>query len=851
MKRFIVNTIYFMVVLFAVLVLVLTGCTEEQFTPAENQSSVSVVLAIPGAGIPSARLAARLASLRSMDGLPENEVTEVDLLVFQGTGNPQFTYRKRLTQITNANDNGKYTATFKTELNPGDNYNILIIANASGIINNLITNGQINTGDTKTSVLEKLEYSETNKWPVSGEYRPIPMVGETGPIMIKGGITISGIEMVRMLSRIDVKINTADFTLQNIYLYNYNTKGRISPVWDSNGNLLPGVSTSPNLPLSPGQTNTALIYAVNGAGSYYGEIFTFESAKTNDDPEYLRYTSTCLVLEGTYQGNTYFYRVDFTFDDGNYMSLLRNHRYEVNVDGIYGIGYTSVTDALKSYTVMSNLKTRTISYNLGDIKNIVYNGQYMLGVNYNEFILPNSAQNERTNQNNFVIYADYIGGWVVEKITDQNDNPNPSWITLSTTFGNGSTKYMTWFNLSENTGNSKRVAYIYLKSGRLSQKVRVTQLSWNTPNCYFLSPNATIDIPVIKPYYVWKDIFAQPLNETDAVIPELLWQDTPGLITSVNLADGDHGKASFIRIKAANLSGNAVIQVKIGGIVRWSWHVWVTDYDPDSSSPGAANGAYDVTGGKVYRYNNTISNNVFMDRNLGATSALPGDVNARGLLYQWGRKDPFPGSKVNAKWLTGEDSTEPPLYNISGGAVTLIKETRYMTDNIPYAVQNPLRYLCNAGSGWTSNVVVVQHNNLWDNTGTQKSIYDPSPEGWRIPKGGNYASKLSPWYKSGVVDGIISATINYGAAAWDIDNQNNVGWNLLSPTYTLGYYPAGGHRNETTGTLTGVTQNCSVWTATSLDTYSRHYLHLNRTGWGSAEYGSSAWGNAVRCVKEP
>ena len=40
-------------------------------------------------------------------------------------------------------------------------------------------------------------------------------------------------------------------------------------------------------------------------------------------------------------------------------------------------------------------------------------------------------------------------------------------------------------------------------------------------------------------------------------------------------------------------------------------------------------------------YNNA---GTMMDRNLGVTSATPGDVGALGLLYQWGRKDPFLGS---------------------------------------------------------------------------------------------------------------------------------------------------------------------------------------------------------------
>ena len=35
------------------------------------------------------------------------------------------------------------------------------------------------------------------------------------------------------------------------------------------------------------------------------------------------------------------------------------------------------------------------------------------------------------------------------------------------------------------------------------------------------------------------------------------------------------------------------------------------------------------------------SNIVLMDRNIGALSATLGDPLSMGLLYQWGRKDPF------------------------------------------------------------------------------------------------------------------------------------------------------------------------------------------------------------------
>ena len=45
-----------------------------------------------------------------------------------------------------------------------------------------------------------------------------------------------------------------------------------------------------------------------------------------------------------------------------------------------GPGYDDKQKALESYTVMSNLKMRLITYDRDKIKDVVYDGQYMLGV---------------------------------------------------------------------------------------------------------------------------------------------------------------------------------------------------------------------------------------------------------------------------------------------------------------------------------------------------------------------------------------------------------------------------------------------------------------------------------------
>lgn len=88
-------------------------------------------------------------------------------------------------------------------------------------------------------------------------------------------------------------------------------------------------------------------------------------------------------------GESTFYRVDFT-KNGNtgeqveYLPLKRNHKYIITITKALGTGYKSFSEALASYTVMSNLKIRLIHYDRDKVKDVVYNGQYMLGVGESE-----------------------------------------------------------------------------------------------------------------------------------------------------------------------------------------------------------------------------------------------------------------------------------------------------------------------------------------------------------------------------------------------------------------------------------------------------------------------------------
>ena len=145
-------------------------------------------------------------------------------------------------------------------------------------------------------------------------------------------------------------------------------------------------------------------------------------------------------------------------------------------------------------------------------------------------------------------------------------------------------------------------------------------------------------------------------------------------------------------------NGNALIAAKNSkGVILWSWHIWCAE-----------------EGWKEQVYYNDAG--TMMDRNLGATSATPGNVGALGLMYQWGRKDPFLGSGAIPATEYG---------TCSPAASTGVWYVGNRVDNgmVDQEEANPTTYY---GSRFDDM-------SLW---ASEKTVYDPCPAGWRIPDGG-------------------------------------------------------------------------------------------------------------------
>ena len=320
-------------------------------------------------------------------------------------------------------------------------------------------------------------------------------------------------------------------------------------------------------------------------------------------------------------------------------------------------------------------------------------------------------------------------------------------------------------------------------------------------NCYIVTEPGTYSIPAVKG------------NGTSSVgsvsTATVVWETfgTSTVPTRGDLVKGamyKDGKVYF-RTNTTFKEGNALIAVKdASGNVLWSWHIWMTDQPAE----------------QVY-FNNA---GIVMDRNLGATSATPGDVKSLGLMYQWGRKDPFMGSSSISSPVQARTTITWPDPKNSTSA----------TGTVAYAVKNPTVML----KGATTNRWMYEvDNTLW---ASDKTIYDPCPAGWQIPAGGENGYWVRAYGSYNIYGNIFDNT-NKG-----IDFSGRFGSDECI------WYPATGYYGKADGNFYGTGSDASYPTYT-LDSYGFLIYPVKKSSNGSLYllYLSDMGGaDPVRCVRE-
>lgn len=332
--------------------------------------------------------------------------------------------------------------------------------------------------------------------------------------------------------------------------------------------------------------------------------------------------------------------------------------------------------------------------------------------------------------------------------------------------------------------------------------------SYATANCYIVSEGGI---------YKFNPVKGNSSTSVGSVSKaEVLWESFG---TAVTPSVGDLLKHAvyedgYIAFQTADTfkEGNAVIAAKdADGKILWSWHIWLTDQP------------------KARVYNNNAG--TMMDRNLGATSATTGDVGALGLLYQWGRKDPFLGSSSISENTIAKSTISWPISVLTSSSC----------GTVSYVVANPTTFVSALSSphDWHYS---SRDNTLWTTSDKTKSIYDPCPAGWRVPDGGS----------SGVWSKAVGSSSYFEYTYNSISGGMNF-YDKFSSASTI-WYPAPGYRRYDNGSLVYVAKYGYCWSASpaaSPNSDSAYNLYFNYNGGVSPSGDSSrSFGYSVRCLQE-
>ena len=331
-----------------------------------------------------------------------------------------------------------------------------------------------------------------------------------------------------------------------------------------------------------------------------------------------------------------------------------------------------------------------------------------------------------------------------------------------------------------------------------------------TANCYIVKPGQSFsflaDLMGNGNIPAGSQISSADLDGKSVKVLWSSYNTTTAPASNNDLISGLTLKNGIVSFTAGSRSGNAVIALcDNSGKVLWSWHIWICDGITDQ----------------------TYNGYTWMDRNLGALSAAKGNDLTLGLLYQFGRKDPFRGSaKKDANTYIQTTGTWPTAVNQFPGSAEA------------YAIANPMQLISRQNStldDWFSADAAGQNHALWSSSG--KTMYDPCPRGYRVPE--KYAWNV----------GHTAGAAFFTSGNFTYDSSN------LCRTYSDGnitvVYPIAGCLSGSSGELTNVGTTGYYRTANkATEEAHAEILEIGASSINTSKgnYRSSAY--SVRCVKE-
>ena len=296
-------------------------------------------------------------------------------------------------------------------------------------------------------------------------------------------------------------------------------------------------------------------------------------------------------------------------------------------------------------------------------------------------------------------------------------------------------------------------------NGRMTWTTPSSQVYYGQENSFCLRPGQTIRFDVNpRRIYGTWQRSGLPASADVPTTAAVLWGN--GSISSASVTGGK------LTVTASSTTGSALVAIKKNETILWSYLIWVTESAPAETT---------LPGGAVLQ--STLGGNCY---------------------FQWGRKDPL---------LDGCTYVENQGDN-----------------GLIYSIQHPDKYIGGGSntSDWLTNNTEHPDNNLWGGSSGSKTVWDPCPAGWRVPK-------ETDFYKTALTE----LTVDYA------DSFDKLG--LLVPD------------GDKARHNTDYSWFAYCWIRESSDTDSKSLL-MNTDGEGfkgfSIEGDARYEGLSVRCVKE-
>lgn len=771
----------------------MVSCTDESMTNGDSFDKVVVrlTLSVPGG---DSRVGGDYQPGTTEqnpydDDLDENTtlqryIQDVYILLFEnGTNGKLLDFAKATLNGTQGDVTREIEGQFSQR---NGSLDIVVLAN---LVQNDITPDFENLkGKTEEDVYKTLVYSyPEGGWTLGTDKRFLPMWGKkSGVALDQREIDITSFNLYRGVAKMGVQVDAActNFTMKEIYVYYVNSKGYCAApnqTPDANVNVQ---YILPDVPASSTLLTTPIKYTLTEAQtkSFLEQIYLSESNnKTPGNGKQLKvvvggvYTGSGLVADGA----TSYYRIDMEDDKDNDgvlapFDIIRNHSYIFNITAVNNPGTPTPDEALDEAVVGLTVVVKD------------WTDEYMRGVpdqytlTTNKSVITYEAYNDKNGQT-IDIWTDYSDGWYLEGL----DKAESAWLDISANSGEDNlTKTITLTPKTDNNGVT-RTASFYVVAGNIKKEITVRQPQPPTANCY------------VRDYGEYELIVTIKGNGNDGIMPEgadivpsngdasitpdkigIIWETKAGLVklkdpsgvvhnnTAETLTLVDYNKTTnsikyIVNTEGATIGGAVGGNALIGAFkntaaegatpvyeVIWSWHIWVS---PDLIDPTTQI----VKETAVEKW--TLNDYDVLDRNLGALANRPinnNSVASMGLLYQWGRKDPFIGAKYSNDNFTGDGLLDVVHYYEDWNVTRYNNPT---TNNlkatiIDETIAHPTKLIYDyttSGYGRDQTTTYYGMSSLAENGGYlwgtnnglsttvkdlgSKTIYDPCPVGYRVP----------------------------------------------------------------------------------------------------------------------